>query len=76
MDRAVSDAEVEVQGGVEPPMSCFADSRLTTWLLNRGVPGGSRTPVTAVRGQRPKPLDDRDKDLQALVRDPYEVPHL
>ncbi len=28
-----------------------------------GIPKGIRTPVTAVKGQCPRPLDDRDKEL-------------
>jgi hypothetical protein len=30
------------------------------WKLINGVPKGSRTPVSAVKGQCPRPLDDRD----------------
>ena len=30
---------------------------------NGGVPKGIRTPVTAVKGQCPRPLDDGDLDL-------------
>ena len=31
-------------------------------MARRGVPKGIRTPVTAVKGQCPRPLDDGDKD--------------
>ena len=30
------------------------------YLLECGVPTGIRTPVTAVKGRCPRPLDDRD----------------
>ena len=29
-------------------------------IINIGVPTGIRTPVTAVKGRCPRPLDDRD----------------
>ena len=31
------------------------------YSLEFGVPTGIRTPVTAVKGRCPRPLDDRDK---------------
>jgi hypothetical protein len=42
----------------------------TTELFPRGVPKGIRTPVTAVKGRCPRPLDDGDLDLTdfALLR--------
>ena len=30
------------------------------WLFESGVPTGIRTPVAAVKGRCPRPLDDRD----------------
>lgn len=35
--------------------------------LAQGVPGGNRTRVTGVRGQRPEPLDDGDKWCTTLA---------
>jgi hypothetical protein len=32
-------------------------------IINSGVPKGVRTPVTAVKGQCPRPLDDGDLKL-------------
>jgi hypothetical protein len=37
---------------------------LSAWFLRNGVPKGVRTPVTAVKGQCPRPLDDGD--IQAM----------
>ena len=34
--------------------------------LNLGVPTGIRTPVTAVKGRCPRPLDDGDPDKTAI----------
>ena len=36
-------------------------------LSKNGVPKGSRTPVTAVKGRCPGPLDDGDSDTQNPV---------
>jgi hypothetical protein len=38
-----------------------AISAFTRPFLKNGVPKGIRTPVTAVKGQCPRPLDDRDE---------------
>ncbi len=35
--------------------------------LNSGVPKGIRTPVTAVKGRCPRPLDDGDAKLATIV---------
>ena len=34
--------------------------------MNTGIPKGIRTPVTAVKGRCPRPLDDGDPDIYSL----------
>ncbi len=36
--------------------------------LEYGVPTGIRTPVTAVKGRCPRPLDDRDSVKQIFLK--------
>ena len=42
-----------------------AHSNSTSYFVSIGVPKGIRTPVTAVKGRCPRPLDDGD------VEDPF-----
>ena len=43
------------------PESGYVDStRIYAWQIINGVPKGIRTPVAAVKGQCPRPLDDGD----------------
>ena len=44
---------------------CVACHQLGNRILD-GVPKGIRTPVTAVKGRCPRPLDDGDTDYQLL----------
>ena len=36
---------------------------MPTPINESGIPKGIRTPVTAVKGRCPRPLDDRDTEL-------------
>ncbi|MEY2700015.1 MAG: hypothetical protein RIQ52_770 [Pseudomonadota bacterium] len=36
-------------------------------LTRSGVPTGIRTPVAAVKGRCPRPLDDGDKDVTKII---------
>ncbi len=40
---------------------------LLSFVLVNGVPKGIRTPVTAVKGRCPRPLDDGDETLYVYV---------
>ena len=39
--------------------------------LKIGVPTGIRTPVAAVKGRRPRPLDDGDLDKNKMIVAPH-----
>ena len=41
-------------------LGLFCETTLERINLEYGVPTGIRTPVTAVKGRCPRPLDDRD----------------
>ena len=41
----------------------ISDRKFDQRIENIGVPKGIRTPVTAVKGRCPRPLDDGDADL-------------
>ncbi len=40
---------------------------------NIGVPTGIRTPVTAVKGRCPRPLDDRDVEDGGILRSRHQT---
>ena len=40
---------------------------IITMAFNDGVPKGIRTPVTAVKGRCPRPLDDGDKTSFVII---------
>lgn len=44
--------------------------------LSIGVPKGIRTPVTAVKGQCPRPLDDGDTKMQYRIHRPGTFSYL
>ena len=37
-------------------------------IKGSGIPKGIRTPVTAVKGRCPRPLDDRDTELTIIIK--------
>ncbi len=44
-------------------MDAKKDPRKADFIVENGVPKGIRTPVAAVKGQCPRPLDDGDEGL-------------
>ena len=44
-------------------MDAKNDPRKAGFIVEYGVPKGIRTPVAAVKGQCPRPLDDGDEGL-------------
>jgi hypothetical protein len=55
---------------VVTPFALMTNKKKAAALLQRlsvGVPKGSRTPVVAVKGRCPRPLDDGDKNLLFVV---------
>ena len=41
--------------------------------IENGVPTGIRTPVTAVKGRCPRPLDDRDVEDGGILRSRHQT---
>ena len=57
----------------------FTLCSLPLMVKKSGIPKGIRTPVTAVKGRCPRPLDDRDTELtiingkQRLMQTIYQI---
>ena len=45
------------------PVLFYAYSKKLNFIRISGIPKGIRTPVTAVKGRCPRPLDDRDTKI-------------
>ena len=54
-------------------MQMVVDFILQRATAENGVPTGIRTPVTAVKGRCPRPLDDRDVEDGGILRSRHQT---
>ena len=60
--------------GIEPPQAVLETAVIPldqSGIKQIGVPTGIRTPVAAVKGRRPRPLDDGDLDKNKMIVAPH-----